>query len=111
MDPEWRHRAGVNKSKRTGKVSNDEKADWTQTWELFPGRIAYVWHGALHATTVAESLEIGQCRSALAAKQRGQDLLGPNQGDIDLWVGENQGDIRFNWLRPGTLGLRNGQND
>jgi DNA modification methylase len=24
---------------------------------LFPGNIAYVWHGALHATTVAESLQ------------------------------------------------------
>lgn len=55
-DPEWRHRAGVNKSKRIGKVSNDEKADWSQAWALYPGRIAYVWHGALHSGTVAESL-------------------------------------------------------
>jgi DNA modification methylase len=55
-DPEWRHRAGVNKSKRIGKVSNDEKADWSEAWSLFPGRIAYVWHGALHSGTVAESL-------------------------------------------------------
>ena len=46
-DPEWRHRRGVNKSARTGKVKNDEIADWTPTWELFPGEIAYVWHGAL----------------------------------------------------------------
>jgi DNA modification methylase len=55
-DPEWRHRAGVNKSTRTGKVRNDERADWAAAWALFPGTIAYVWHGALHATTVAESL-------------------------------------------------------
>jgi DNA modification methylase len=55
-DPEWRHRAGVNRSKRKGKVQNDEKADWREAWALFPGNIAYVWHGALHATTVAESL-------------------------------------------------------
>eukprot|EP01035_Chromulina_nebulosa_P014524 gene14524-19217_t len=27
-----------------------------ETWALFPGEIAYVWHGALHAGTVAESL-------------------------------------------------------
>lgn len=26
-------------------------------WALFPGEVAYVWHGALHATTVAESLK------------------------------------------------------
>lgn len=56
-DPEWRHRAGVNASKRTGKVKNDERADWSEAWRLFPGSIAYVWHGALHAVTVAESLE------------------------------------------------------
>ncbi len=56
-DPEWRHRAGVNNSSRTGKVANDERADWAEAWRLFPGSIAYVWHGALHATTVAQSLE------------------------------------------------------
>jgi DNA modification methylase len=56
-DPGWRHRAGVNKSARIGKVTNDDQADWGAAWSLFPGNIAYVWHGALHATTVAESLE------------------------------------------------------
>jgi DNA modification methylase len=56
-DPAWRHRAGVNRSLRTGKVENDERADWAEAWGLFPGSIAYVWHGALHAVTVAASLE------------------------------------------------------
>jgi DNA modification methylase len=55
-DPTWRHAAGVNNSGRRGKVRNDERADWAEAWALFPGAIAYVWHGALHATTVAESL-------------------------------------------------------
>ena len=55
-DPEWRHRLGVNKSARRGKVLNDDQADWSAAWGLFPGAIAYVWHGALHATTVANSL-------------------------------------------------------
>lgn len=55
-DPAWRHRAGVNRSGRVGKVHNDERADWEAAWALFPGNIAYVWHGALHAATVAESL-------------------------------------------------------
>jgi DNA modification methylase len=55
-DPEWRHRRGVNKSKRTGKIKNDEIADWTPTWNLYPGEIAYVWHGALRSTIVADSL-------------------------------------------------------
>jgi DNA modification methylase len=55
-DPAWRHRLGVNVSKRTGKVLNDDRADWREAWLLFSGDVAYVWHGALHATTVAESL-------------------------------------------------------
>jgi DNA modification methylase len=55
-DPAWRHRLGVNKSARRGKVRNDDQADWAAAWGLFPGNIAYVWHGALHSTTVAESL-------------------------------------------------------
>ena len=33
-DPEWRHRAGVNSSSRTGKVENDERADWAEAWAL-----------------------------------------------------------------------------
>jgi DNA modification methylase len=55
-DPGWRHRSGVNRSSRRGTVLNDERADWGAAWALFPGNIAYVWHGALHAATVAESL-------------------------------------------------------
>src|SRR4051812_44932383 len=55
-DPAWRHRAGVNKSRRTGKVANDDRADWREAWALFPGEVAYVWHAALHAGTVADSL-------------------------------------------------------
>jgi len=36
--------------------SNDDRADWREAWALFPGDVAYVWHGALHAATVADSL-------------------------------------------------------
>jgi DNA modification methylase len=55
-DPAWRNRAGASTTRRTGKVLNDDRADWRDAWALFPGEVAYVWHGALHATTVAESL-------------------------------------------------------
>ncbi len=55
-DPDWRNRAGASETKRTGKVLNDDRADWREAWALFPGDVAYVWHGALHASTVAESL-------------------------------------------------------
>ncbi|WP_223425422.1 site-specific DNA-methyltransferase [Tateyamaria pelophila] len=56
-DPGWRNQAGAAKTKRTGKVLNDDRADWREAWALFPGDVAYVWHGALHAAEVAESLE------------------------------------------------------
>ncbi|MBT6825756.1 MAG: ParB N-terminal domain-containing protein, partial [Rhodospirillales bacterium] len=56
-DPSWRNQAGATATKRVGKVLNDDRADWREAWALFPGDVAYVWHGALHAATVAESLE------------------------------------------------------
>ncbi|MEN8740742.1 MAG: ParB N-terminal domain-containing protein, partial [Phaeobacter gallaeciensis] len=56
-DPGWRNKAGAAATKRTGKVLNDDRADWREAWALFPGDVAYVWHGALHATTVADRLE------------------------------------------------------
>ena len=55
-DPAWRNEAGVSATARTGKVKNDHRADWREAWALFPGDVAYVWHAAVHATTVAESL-------------------------------------------------------
>jgi DNA modification methylase len=55
-DPSWRARFGESEI-ATGKVMNDDRADWREAWALFPGDVAYVWHGALHAGTVAASLE------------------------------------------------------
>jgi DNA modification methylase len=57
-DPAWRNETlEGSKTQRTGKVLNDDRADWREAWALFPGDVAYVWHGALHAGTVADSLE------------------------------------------------------
>jgi len=59
-DASWRLEAGVNKPWQTraeGKVENDDRADWKETWELFQGSVAYVWHGGLHAAQVAKNLE------------------------------------------------------
>ena len=55
-DPSWRNDAGVSATRRTGKVANDDRADWREAWALFKGDVAYVWHAAVHATTVADSL-------------------------------------------------------
>ena len=55
-DPSWRHRAGVKSifSNRKGPKRRTSRLE--SGMGLIPGHIAYVWHGALHATTVAESL-------------------------------------------------------
>jgi DNA modification methylase len=73
-DPAWRKRAGVNLNKsKLGKVANDDRADWREAWDLFPGSVAYVWHAGLHASAVQDSLEASgfQVRSQIIwAKDR-----------------------------------------
>lgn len=57
-DPAWRKAAGYgNAGQATGKVANDDQADWTGAWNLFTGAVAYVWHGGLHAGVVEQSLQ------------------------------------------------------
>jgi len=55
-DPAWRNDAGVNKQRRDA-VANDDRADWSEAWALFPGSVAYIWHAGKHASTVQQSLE------------------------------------------------------
>lgn len=57
-DATWRGKAGhANLGKnRTGIVENDDRADWSEAWALFPGSIVYVWHGGLMSGVVAQSL-------------------------------------------------------
>ncbi|MCM5690120.1 site-specific DNA-methyltransferase [Sinorhizobium meliloti] len=57
-DPHWRAEAGVNNNrKKMGEVVNDERADWRQAYDLFPGAVAYVWHAGKYASEVQASLE------------------------------------------------------
>lgn len=58
-DSDWRLQAGINKPWQTlasGKVENDDKADWTETYKLFPGHVAYVWHAGRFAATLVGNL-------------------------------------------------------
>jgi len=51
--PEWREEAALNpKTIQAGKVSNDDRFDWTPAWQLFRGDIAYVWHAGIYAGEV-----------------------------------------------------------
>jgi DNA modification methylase len=45
-DPEWRDEALADGAdRRSGKVASDDRVDWSDAWLLFPGAVAYVWHG------------------------------------------------------------------
>jgi hypothetical protein len=72
-DPEWRHRRGVNNSARRGKIKNDEHADWTAAWKLFPGQIAYVWHGRCAQRSLLIVSPTGASRSELRLFGRRND--------------------------------------
>ena len=57
-DPAWRGKALKDGAKRSeGVVHSDDRADWREAWALFPGHVAYVWHGDRHAGPVQASLE------------------------------------------------------
>lgn len=64
-DADWRNRAvmvrgeqrGEHGSRAIGTVPHDDRSDWREAWALFPGTVAYVWHGGLHAAIVAASIE------------------------------------------------------
>lgn len=57
-DPSWRNE-GLDSWKAPralGKVQNDDRADWHEAWELYPGDAAYIWHSGTKGHVVAESL-------------------------------------------------------
>ena len=61
-DANWRNEAERANGKpygasAVGVVQNDERADWSEAWALFPGDVAYVWHADRFSPTVAKSLE------------------------------------------------------
>ncbi len=54
--PNWRNDAGVSSSTKVATVANDNRASWSETFNLFSPSAIYVWHGALHAAEVERSL-------------------------------------------------------
>jgi DNA modification methylase len=60
-DPNWRNEPQKLNLKSTsvmvGKVLNDDRADWTETWKLFKGNVAYVWCGERQSVSMAHQLE------------------------------------------------------
>jgi hypothetical protein len=75
-DPAWRKRLGLNgEGAAMGQVMNDDRADWREAWALFPGDVAYVWHGGLHAGEVADESRSGS----------GFDIRARSSGTRRVW--------------------------
>ena len=55
-DPEWRVAVDGGGRHALGKVTNDDRVDWSPAWSLFPGDVAYVWHAGIYAGEAATSL-------------------------------------------------------
>lgn len=55
-DPAWRNEVQPSPDRALGVVTNDQNADWSEAWTLFPGDVAYVWHADRNSHIVAESL-------------------------------------------------------
>jgi DNA modification methylase len=59
LDQSWRDKALGDKAMGPGNrnvVSNDDRADWTEVWQAFPGDAAYVWHADKFSDVVMASL-------------------------------------------------------
>jgi DNA modification methylase len=64
-DPNWRSVEAAKgnlayAASRVGEVTNDNRADWRETWALFPGDVIYSWHPAgatslVHAAALQDS--------------------------------------------------------
>lgn len=105
-DPSWRAAAGVGGSggkgltHKLGKVLNDDRADWTEVWRLFQGRVAYVWHGGLKSDVVQASLERAEFEMR-AQIIWAKDRLALSRGDYH-W----QHEPCWYAVRPGGSGQR-----
>lgn len=59
LDQTWRDTALGSKAMGPGNknvVANDDRADWSDAWMLFPGDVAYVWHASSFSDVVTSSL-------------------------------------------------------
>lgn len=62
---EWRNGYDLNlgkgfdgkQNRAIGKVKNDNQIDWSLSYFLFPGSVAYVWHAGKFASQVSKHLE------------------------------------------------------
>lgn len=57
-DPEWRDISLLDAGKRSlGKVENDNRIDWSESYKLFTGDVCYIWHSAKNTAEVYSSIK------------------------------------------------------
>jgi DNA modification methylase len=114
LDPRWRNQAGLNKiPPGTGEqpymmseghgnrtMSGDTKVDWSEAFDLVPSlRVAYVWHGGVHAAAVLGGLErIGFHAVAQIIWDKGMFAIGRGMyhwGHEPCWVVRRGGPVPF----------------
>jgi len=98
-------------AKKSGKVLNDDRADWREAWALFPGEVAYVWHASMFTREVLESLEVcGFERRAMIVWAKDRFTLGRGhyhwrhepawyvvkKGGTGHWCGDRKQDTVWN---------------
>jgi len=68
-DPSWRaavNHDGPDSKRATGKVMNDDRADWREAWALFPGDVFYIWSApgplqcVVHESLIAVDMDVRQ---------------------------------------------------
>ena len=81
-DADWRNKAFRSDGtpiggRAVGKVMNDDKADWREAWDLFPGDVAYVWTSGKFVPESILSLEaVGFQRRCLIVWAKSQFVIG-----------------------------------
>ena len=75
-DPQWRQDAAAAGhlacgASSLGKVTSDDRVDWTESYKLFPGSVCYAWHADRHAADLVVNLRDAgfECRSQIIWKK------------------------------------------
>lgn len=66
LDMSWRDKARTGGNNNSNTIKNDDRADWYDTYSLFPGAIAYVWHASAFTDVVMDGLR----RAGFEVKQQ-----------------------------------------
>lgn len=84
-DPEWRKENNKKQRgiSRKGKVKNDDNANWSLSYFLFPGSIVYIWHADKMSHIITKNLE--DCEFELKYQIIWKKQKGFNRGDYHYW--------------------------